>query len=149
MLKLPKDPYSTVPTKERVKLQSYVTGNHKDRLMLVCPDRNLYTLLINHALRRAVEFIDTHNLAYNPVDQQRLIDFIVTGADAYGSVATAEDGLRQHTTPCAPRDAVSRNVTGGPAELPAAHQDPANLVPVVLEKPTAGRQRKGGKGKKS
>ena len=108
-MKLPPDPYADLPTKSRVKLQSYVPEADKDRLMLVIPNRDLYTLLINHALRRTVAFINDNNLSYsNPGDAERLLGYITNGLDPAG------DRLHEHSATRTPRDSISHDVARKP-----------------------------------
>ena len=117
-MKLPPDPYADLPTKSRVKLQSYVPEADKDRLMLVIPNRDLYTLLINHALRRTVAFINTNELSYaNPGDADRLLQFVIEGTDS------ASDGLHKHPTTRTPRDAVPRDDTRKSTRVRAASKN--------------------------
>jgi hypothetical protein len=100
-MKLPDDPYSSFKSTDKVKLQAYVAQADKDLLMTVLPDRNLYTLLLTHALKRAADLIRNNNLEYsNVADQQRLLNFILTGID---------DGLRKPTPARAPRKAAARD----------------------------------------
>ena len=117
-MKLPPDPYADLPTKSRVKLQSYVPEADKDRLMLVIPNRDLYTLLINHALRRTVAFINTNALSYtNPGDADRLLQYIIEGTDS------ARDGLHQRPAARPAGDPVSRNDTRKSARVRAASKN--------------------------
>lgn len=117
-MKLPPDPYADLPTKSRVKLQSYVPEADKDRLMLVIPNRDLYTLLINHALRRTVAFINDNSLSYtNPGDADRLLQYVIEGTDSAG------DGLHKHPTTRTPRDAVPRDDTRKSTRVRAASKN--------------------------
>ena len=105
-MKLPPDPYAALPTAARVKLQAYVPEADKDQLMVVIPNRDLYTLLINHALKRTVAFIKSNQLSYsNPGDAERLLAYIINGVD------TTSNGLHKHTTACITGDTVPCDVT--------------------------------------
>lgn len=107
---LPPDPYSSIPTKDRVKLQSYVPADEKDLLMTVLPNRDLYTLLNNHALKRTADFIRRNALTYCPADQKRLLDFVIRGFDS-AEVTGSANGLREHSTTRTPGDTVPRDAT--------------------------------------
>lgn len=128
-MKLPPEPYAHIPSRDRIKLQSYVPEADKDLLMLVIPDRNIYALLLNHALRRTVEFINANKLGYNPADQQRLLTFIINGRES--APTTPSDGLREHPTPRPARKAVPRNGTRGAKDVGTAPKDVAHQPPVV------------------
>ena len=97
MLTLPPSPYASLKSADMDKLQAYVDPVDKGLLMTVIPDRNLYTLLLTHALKRTADFIRTHNLAFeNDSDQSRLLHFIVTGTDLPVAIPVpAVDRLRK------------------------------------------------------
>jgi hypothetical protein len=117
-MKLPPDPYGDVPTKNRVKLQSYVPETEKDRLMLVIPNRDLYTLLINHALKRTVKFITDNNLNYStPGDAERLLEYITRD---YVPTPATDNGLRELTPTRSSGDTISRNATRAAARVRTA-----------------------------
>jgi len=105
MITLPEDPYCKLKANEKVKLQAYVLEQDKALLMTVIPNRNLYTILLTHALKRAADFVRTHNLEFaNDSDQARLLAYIITGNDP-----VAGDGLRKRTPTRAPRKADARD----------------------------------------
>jgi hypothetical protein len=99
-MNLPPSPYAHLKSAEMDKLQAYVDPTDKGLLMTVIPDRNLYTLLLTHALKRTADFIRTHDLSFdNEPDQSRLLHFIVTGTDiAPVAPVKADDGLRKRPT---------------------------------------------------
>ena len=102
-MNLPDSPYAHLKSADMDKLQAYVDPTDKGLLMTVIPDRNLYTLLLTHALKRTADFIRTHDLSFdNEPDQSRLLHFIVTGTDIPAAVKT-DDGLRKRPSPRAPR----------------------------------------------
>ena len=102
-MNLPDSPYANLKSADMDKLQAYVDPTDKGLLMTVIPDRNLYTLLLTHALKRTADFIRTHDLSIdNEPDQSRLLHFIVTGTDISAAVKT-DDGLRKRSSPRAPR----------------------------------------------
>lgn len=102
-MNLPPSPYAHLKSADMDKLQAYVDPTDKGLLMTVIPDRNLYTLLLTHALKRTADFIRTHDLSFdNEPDQSRLLHFIVTGTDISAAVKT-DDGLRKRPSPRAPR----------------------------------------------
>jgi len=104
MLTLPPSPYSSLKSADMDKLQAYVDPVDKGLLMTVIPDRNLYTLLLTHALKRTADFIRTHDLSFdNDADQSRLLQFIITGSDPVVSSPKADDGLRKRPTARSPR----------------------------------------------
>jgi len=104
-MNLPDDPYSHLKADQKVKFQAYVDQSDKDILMTVIPNRNLYTLLLTHSLKRTADFIRTNNLEYSNVQhQQRLLHFVLNGCDL-----PSDDGLRKRTTPRASRKADARN----------------------------------------
>ena len=102
-MNLPPSPYAHLKSADMDKLQAYVDPTDKGLLMTVIPDRNLYALLLTHALKRTADFIRTHDLSFdNEPDQSRLLHFIVTGTDISAAVKT-DDGLRKRPSPRAPR----------------------------------------------
>ena len=102
-MNLPPSPYAHLKSADMDKLQAYVDPTDKGLLMTVIPDRNLYTLLLTHALKRTADFIRTHDLSFdNEPDQSRLLHFLVTGTDISAAVKT-DDGLRKRPSPRAPR----------------------------------------------
>jgi hypothetical protein len=115
-MRLPPEPYAHLKATDKVKLQSYVTSEDKDLLMTIVPNRDLYILLANSALKRTVDFIKKNGLQYNPTDAQRLINFIVTGYDVTtvntASVGQAQDGLRKPTLARTSRRANARDDSG-------------------------------------
>ena len=115
MIALPDDPDSHLKADQKVKLQAYVLEDDKALLMTVIPNRNLYTLLLTHSVKRTADFIRTHNLDYaNDADQTRLLAFIITGRDPNDAVsfAAAPDGLRKRPATRAPRKADARDDRG-------------------------------------
>jgi len=104
-MNLPPSPYAHLKSAEMDKLQAYVDPTDKGLLMTVIPDRNLYTLLLTHALKRTADFIRTHDLSFdNDPDQSRPLHFTVTGTDiAPVAPVKADDGLRKRPTPRSPR----------------------------------------------
>jgi len=106
MLTLPPSPYASLKSADMDKLQAYVDPVDKGLLMTVIPDRNLYTLLLTHALKRTADFIRTHNLAFeNDSDQSRLLHFIVTGTDLPVIPTPPVDRLRKSPAARAARKA--------------------------------------------
>jgi hypothetical protein len=105
MLTLPPSPYAALKSADMDKLQAYVCPTDKGLLMTVIPDRNLYTLLLTHALKRTADFIRTNDLSFdNDSDQSRLLHFIVNGSDLPPVVtAPSGDRLRKSPTPRAAR----------------------------------------------
>lgn len=81
-MKLPAFPYGN-DKKTLVKFQALVSDQDKDLLMTIIPDRNLYTLFIQHALKRTADYIRYHDLEYNPNDQLMLLEFITSDHTAY------------------------------------------------------------------
>jgi hypothetical protein len=104
-MNLPPSPYAHLKSADMDKLQAYVDPTDKGLLMTVIPDRNLYTLLLTHALKRTADFIRTHDLSFdNEPDQSRLLHFIVTGTDiAPVAPVKADDGLRKRPAARTPR----------------------------------------------
>jgi hypothetical protein len=110
-MNLPDDPYSHLKATEKVKFQAYVDQADKEILMTVIPNRNLYTLLLTHCIKRAADFVRSNNLEYSNVQhQQRLLHFVINGCDI-----PSEDGVRKRATPRAPRKANARDDAGGNA----------------------------------
>ena len=86
---LPPTLYKSVPVS---KSGAYVGDADKDLIMTVIPDRNLYTLLIQHAFKRTADFIRAHDLEYtNPGDQERLLAFITSDHQAFNPVRGSTD----------------------------------------------------------
>lgn len=108
-MNLPPDPYSHLKATDKVKFQAYVDSADKDILMTVIPNRNLYTLLLTHCVKRAADFVRTNNLEYsNESHRTRLLHFVINGCDIPAD-ASAEPGLRKRTTTRTPRSAPARN----------------------------------------
>jgi len=105
-MNLPPSPYAHLKSADMDKLQAYVDPTDKGLLMTVIPDRNLYTLLLTHALKRTADFIRTHDLSFdNESDQSRLLNFILTGTDIVPVIVPvkADDGLRKRPAARSPR----------------------------------------------
>lgn len=101
-MNLPPSPYAHLKSADMDKLQAYVDPTDKGLLMTVIPDRNLYTLLLTHALKRTADFIRTHDLSFdNEPDQSRLLQYIITGTDI--AAVKTDDGLRKRPTARTPR----------------------------------------------
>ena len=108
-MKLPPFPYGNNPS-TLVKLQARVSDTDKDLLMTVIPDRNLFTLFLQHALKRTADFIRANDLDFNhPGDQQRLLDYITAPYSVRGSTAVGVDG-----------QAIPRDVDGRAAKIRTA-----------------------------
>lgn len=120
-MNLPPPPYDD--TIALVKIQALVSDKDKDLLMTVIPDRGLYTLLIQHALKRTADFIRHHDLEYsNPEDQLVLAKFITCSHEDY-------DTVRGPATPRAFGKAVTRDVSGRTEGLRGSSTSVSDLSP--------------------
>lgn len=104
-MNLPPPPYDD--TVGLVKTQALVSDKDKDLLMTIIPDRGLYTLIIQHAYKRAADFIRTNDLDYqHDGDAKRLLEFITAPYTPGG-----------HANTCVTGKGVSRDVSGRAAKI--------------------------------
>jgi len=75
-------PYRNVDTDKCSRIQGDVSTIDKNTILSAVPDRGVYNLVIQCAVKRIADFIRTNNINYyDPVDQSRVIDFICHGTD--------------------------------------------------------------------
>jgi hypothetical protein len=64
-------------------MQAMVSDKDKDLLMTVIPDRGLYTLVIQHALKRTADYIRINSLTFASTDDQRdLLAYVTHPCDS-------------------------------------------------------------------
>lgn len=75
-------PYRNVDTDKCSRIQGDVSTIDKNTILSAVPDRGVYNLLIQSAVKRTADFIrDNHINYYDSTDQSRVIDFICHGTD--------------------------------------------------------------------
>jgi len=124
-----KDPYPDSKSTEKVRIQAYVPQEVKDAISLVIPDRHIHTILLNHAIKRTVEFIRANNLKYDTADQQRLTFFIEHGYDNYPT--TTDNIVREYPTLRPSGNPVSRTTTRRTTKSRSTPQNTSDITPVV------------------
>jgi hypothetical protein len=62
-----------------VKFQGMVSHNDKQLLVTVLPDRTLFTLLLQQAIKQTADYVRTNNLTYSPESTRQLLTFICGG----------------------------------------------------------------------
>jgi hypothetical protein len=68
----PHDDYQT-------RLQGVVSYKDKMLLMSVIPDRGIFTLLLQQAIKTTAEYVRTNNLSYGPDATAQLLSFVLGG----------------------------------------------------------------------
>lgn len=113
---------TTSPTLRTAKISGRVLDSDKSLIMTVLPDRGIYNLLIQHAIKRTADFVRDNGLQYSSeADQCRLLDFI-TGR-THLIPTKSQDPIRDSTAARALGNPTTRDVPGGTKSIRRPHKN--------------------------